>query len=62
MFAAFKIIGAFLLACLSIVAALVESGHPLLFTCLCVAFLVGVVGAEAVRVYRKRTVRSSIHN
>ena len=31
MFAAFKIIATFLLACVSVVAAIVESGHPLLF-------------------------------
>jgi hypothetical protein len=59
-FAAFKVIGTFLLACLSVVAAIVESGHPVLFGCACVAFVTGIVGAEALRAYRKRTVRSSV--
>ena len=31
MFAAFKIIGTLLLACASVIAAIVESAHPLLF-------------------------------
>lgn len=60
MFAAFKIIGTLLLACASVIAAIVESGHPVLFGCLCAAFVIGIVGAEALRVYRNRTVRSSI--
>lgn len=59
MFAAFKIIATFLLACASVVAAIVESGHPLLFGCLCVAFFAGVGGAEFFRAHRTRTVRSS---
>ncbi len=57
MFAAFKIIATFLLACASVVAAIVESGHPLLFGCLCAAFVTGVVGAEVLRAHRARTVR-----
>jgi hypothetical protein len=60
-FAAFKVIGAFLLACASVVAAIVESRHPLLFGVACGAFVLGIVGAEALRAYRSRTVRSSIH-
>jgi hypothetical protein len=59
-FAAFKIIATFLLACASVLAAIVESRHPFLFGCLCAAFAAGVVGAEALRAYRSRTVRSSI--
>jgi hypothetical protein len=58
-FAAFKIIAAFFLACASVAAAIVESGHPLLFGCSCVAFVAGIVGAEALRVYRNRVVRSA---
>jgi hypothetical protein len=58
-FAAFKIVAAFLLACASVVAAIVESGHPLLFGCSCVAFVAGIVGAEALRVHRNRSVRST---
>jgi len=58
-FAAFKIIGTLLLACASVIAAIVESGHPVLFACLCAAFVIGIVGAEVVRVHRSRTVRSS---
>ena len=61
MFAAFKIIGTLLLACASVVAAIVESAHPVLFGCLCVAFVAGIVGAEALRGYRNRNVRSSIN-
>jgi uncharacterized membrane protein YjjB (DUF3815 family) len=57
---AFKIIASFLLACASVVAAIVESGHPLLFGCLCAAFVLGIVGAEGYRVYRNHNVRSSI--
>jgi hypothetical protein len=59
-FAAFKIIGTLLLACASVIAAIVESGHPVLFGCLCAAFVVGIAGAEGYRVYRRHTVRSSI--
>ena len=58
MFAAFKVIVTFLVACVSVVAAIVESGHPLLFGCACVAFVAGLIGAEALRAYRNRTVRS----
>jgi hypothetical protein len=61
-FAAFKVIGTFLLACVSIIAAIVESGHPILFGGACAAFILGIVGAEAFRAYRNRTVRSSIHS
>ncbi len=57
MFAAFKVIGAFVLACVSVTAAIVESGHPVLFCCLCGAFIVGAVGAEMVRSLRNQTVR-----
>lgn len=60
MFAAFKVIVTFLLACVSVAAAIVESGHPLLFGCSCVAFVAGLIGAEALRAYRNRTVRSSV--
>jgi uncharacterized protein (DUF2062 family) len=59
-FAAFKIIGTLLLAGASIAAAIVESGHPMLFGCLCGAFVVGIVGAEGFQLYRKHTVRSSM--
>jgi uncharacterized membrane protein YjjB (DUF3815 family) len=60
-FAAFKIIGTLVLACASVIAAIVESGHPVLFGCLCAAFVVGIVGAETLRVYRNHNVRSSIN-
>jgi hypothetical protein len=59
-FAAFKVIGSFVLACASIVAAIWESGHPLLFGCASVAFVIGLIGAELFRAYRNRTVRSAI--
>jgi len=57
-FAAFKVIGAFLLACVSVVGAIMESRHPVLFGFACAAFVLGMVGAEALRVHRNRTVRS----
>lgn len=60
MFAAFKVVATFLLACVSVIAAIVESNHPILFGCACAAFVVGIVGAEGFRAYRRRTVRSSI--
>ena len=60
MFAVFKIIGTIVLACASVGAAIVESGHPLLFGCLCTAFVVGIIGAEGFQWHRKHTVRSSI--
>ena len=60
MFAALKVVGSFLLACMSIVAAIWESGHPVLFGCACAAFVIGIVGAEILRAHRNRIVRSSI--
>lgn len=59
-FAAFKVFVTFLVACASVVAAIVESGHPLLFGCLCAAFGIGIVGSEGYRWYRNNSVRSSI--
>jgi len=59
-FAAFKIIASLVIACVSVVAAIVESRHPYLVGCLSGAFGVGVLGAEALRAYRNNTVRSSI--
>jgi hypothetical protein len=58
-FAAFKVIVAFLLGCVSVAAAIFESGHPLLFGCACVAFVIGLIGAEALRIHRKGSVRST---
>jgi hypothetical protein len=59
-FAAFKIIGTFVLACVSVVAAIVESKHPVIFGCASAAFVVGIVGSEALRAYRNRTVRTDL--
>ncbi len=59
-FAAFKFIATFIVACISVIAAIVESGHPWLLGCACAAFGVGALSAEAVRVYRSNTVRSDI--
>jgi hypothetical protein len=59
-FAAIKIVLTFLLACASVIAAIVESGHPLLFGCLCAAFAGGIIGSEVFRWYRNNNVRSSI--
>jgi len=59
-FAAYKVVAAFLLACASVAAAIIESGHPLLLGCACVAFVAGIVGGEVLRVYRNRKVRSAL--
>jgi hypothetical protein len=59
-FAAFKIVLTFLVACAAGIAAIVESGHPLLIGCLSCAFVVGIVGSEGYRWYRNNSVRSSI--
>jgi hypothetical protein len=58
MFAAFKIVTTVVIACVSVIAAIAESGHPTLFTCLFAAFTLGAVAAEGIRVYRRQTVRS----
>lgn len=60
MFAAFKFIATFMVACVSVIAAIAESRHPWLFSCACAAFVVGALGAECFRMYRKNTVRSAI--
>ncbi len=60
MFAAFKIVLTFLVACASVVAAIFESGHPLLVGCLSAAFAIGIAGSEGYRWYRNNSVRSSI--
>lgn len=60
MLAAFKIVLTLLVACAAGFAAMVESGHPLLFGCLSGAFVVGIVGSEGYRWYRNNSVRSSI--
>jgi hypothetical protein len=57
MFAAVKIIVAFLVACGSVIAVIVESTHPGFVTCLCVAFAVGVIAGEVVKARRRRAVR-----
>lgn len=59
-FAAFKIVLTFLVACAAGFAAIVESGHPLLIGCLTCAFVGGIVGSEGYRWYRNHSVRSSI--
>ena len=61
MFAAFKIVATFLLACVSVVVAILQSGHPVLFGCSGAAFVIGITSAELVRVYRNHTVRSSVN-
>ena len=58
MFAAFKVAVAFMVACGSIIAAIAESRHPLLFGCLCLAFTAGAAAAEVVRARRNSSVRS----
>lgn len=58
MFAAFKVVAAVVIACASVIAAIVESAHPTLFCCLFVAFILGAIAAEGLRAYRRRTIRS----
>jgi hypothetical protein len=59
-FAVFKIVATLVVALGSVVAAIVESGRPLLFTCLVGAFLVGVGACELVRAHRNKMVRSAV--
>lgn len=58
MFAAVKIILAVVIACGSLIAAIVESTHPGFVTCFWVAFAVGALAAEVWRARRQRTVRT----
>ena len=57
MFAAVKIGLAFLIACGSLIAVIVESAHPGFVACFCVAFAVGAIAGEVVRGRRRRIVR-----
>jgi hypothetical protein len=58
MFAAVKIVLAFVIACGSLIAVIVESTHPGFVTCFCVSFAVGAIAGEVVRARRRRSVRS----
>jgi hypothetical protein len=60
MFAAVKIVLAFVIACGSLIAVIVESTHPGFVICFCVAFAVGVIAGELVRFRRRWTVRPKI--
>ena len=60
MFAVFKLVATLVLAMGSVIAAIVESRHPLLFSCLVLAFVCGASAAEALRAHRNRTVRSVV--
>jgi len=60
-FAALKIIMTILVTCASVTAAIVQSGRPLLVTCVSAAFLAGIFAAEGFRVYRRHSVRSQIY-
>jgi hypothetical protein len=57
-FAAFKVVAVFVIACASVIAAIVESERPALCSCLFAAFIVGAAAAEGFRAYRRRTIRS----
>ena len=61
MFAVFKVVTTLLIACASVIATIVESGHPALLTCLFAAFIAGAVAAEAFRAHRRQTVRSLVN-
>jgi hypothetical protein len=60
MFAAVKIGLAFLIACGSLIAVIVESTHPGFVACFCGAFAVGAIASELVRLRRRWTVRPKI--
>ena len=60
MFSALKIIASFVLACTYVFACIAESGHPALFYCAGAAFVVGILAAEAFRMYRQANIRSSV--
>lgn len=59
MFAAVKLILALVIACGSLIAVIVESTHPGFVTCFVVAFAVGAVAGEVVRL-RRRTARPKL--
>jgi hypothetical protein len=58
MFAAVKVILALVIACGSLIAVMVESAHPGFVACFCVAFAVGAIAGEVVRIRRAQTVRT----
>ena len=58
MFAAVKILFALVIACGSVIVAILESTHPTFIACCGMAFAVGAIAGELVRVRRRRTVRS----
>ncbi len=60
MFALFKLVATLVLALGSVVAAIIESRHPILFSCLVAAFVAGAIASELLRAHRNRTVRSVV--
>ena len=60
MFAVFKLVAKLVLALGSVVAAILESRHPVLFSCLVAAFVAGAIASELLRAHRTRTVRSVV--
>jgi hypothetical protein len=57
-FAALKVITGFVIACGSVIAAIVESGRPALCACFFAAFVAGVLAYYAFLSRRNRTVRT----
>jgi hypothetical protein len=57
MFAAVKVIVAIGIAFGTMVASIFETPYPRFATCFCLAFGVGVIGAEWLRARRRRSVR-----
>jgi hypothetical protein len=59
-FAVFKLVATLVLALGSVVAAIIESRHPILFSCLVAAFVAGAIASELLRAHRNGTVRSVV--
>jgi hypothetical protein len=59
-FAVFKLVATLVLALGSVVAAIIESRHPILFSCLVAAFVAGAIASELLRAHRNRSVRSVV--
>jgi hypothetical protein len=57
MFAAVKILLPLVVGCGSMIVLIVESAHPRFVACIFVAFAVGAIIGESVRVRRSQTVR-----
>jgi len=59
LYAAVKLILPVVIACGSLIAAIIESAHRGLILCICGGFVVGTVAGELVRRQRRDVVRSA---